>query len=51
MWINGVTTMAGAVLATSSMIVANEDLGGQYLPYTVAIIGVVAMVLSILGFW
>jgi|EP01047_Picozoa_sp_COSAG01_P010098 hypothetical protein len=51
MWINGVTTMAGAVLATSSLIVANEGIGGEYLPYTVAAIGGTAMVMSILGFW
>lgn len=49
MWINGLSIMGGAVLATSALVVANEHLGGDLLAYIVAALGGFAMFAGVLG--
>ena len=49
MWMNGISIMAGAVLATSGLVVANEGLGGELLAYIVAALGGFSVVAGILG--
>lgn len=49
MWINGLSVMGGAVLATSALVVANENLGGELLAYIVAALGGFAVFAGVLG--
>jgi hypothetical protein len=48
-WMNGISIMGGAVLATSALVVANENLGGELLAYVVASLGGFAVFAGILG--
>ena len=47
MWMNGLSIMGGAVLATSALIVANENLGGELLAYIVAALGAFSLTHSL----
>lgn len=49
MWMNGISIMGGAVLATSALIVANEHIGGELLAYIVAALGGFVVFAGVLG--
>eukprot|EP01052_Picozoa_sp_SAG31_P005715 SAG31_NODE_256_length_19032_cov_5.305181_2_plen_234_part_00 len=49
MWVNGISMMCGAILGTSGLVVANENIGGEWLATLVSSLGGSTFCLAFIG--